>query len=90
MKPIVERVRGSREWDFSNKEGLCAYSHLVKVAIHQADPNFMELKKTAAQNHCVDPLDRRRGRWHLRSRCRQPVGGLGLRHLGDPRAGLVE
>lgn len=55
LKPIVLQVRESQPWPFRSKAQLCAYSHAVIVALHQADARFGKLKKSAAQNHCVDP-----------------------------------
>jgi len=55
LKSIVLQVRESQPWPFRSKEQLCAYSHAVIVALHQADARFGKLKKIPAQNHCVDP-----------------------------------
>lgn len=59
LRHIVEQVRSSRPWPFRSKEQLCAYTNACVVALHNADPNFGHLVKTAAQNHCVDSLNRR-------------------------------
>lgn len=60
LKHIVQSVRDSHAWDFSIREGLCAYSNAVVVALHEADPDFGHLLKSSGQNHCLEPGGRRR------------------------------
>lgn len=55
LQHVVQAVRDSQPWDFSTKEGLCAYGNAVVVALHAADPAFGHLLKDPGQTHCVDP-----------------------------------
>lgn len=55
---VVQSVRDSRTWDFTTKEGLCAYTNAVIVALYEVDPQFGCLVKTEGQNHCTDPIGR--------------------------------
>ena len=59
LKHVVQRVRDSKTWPFRSKADLCAYTHACIVALHEADPNFGNLEKAPAQNHCVDASGRR-------------------------------
>jgi hypothetical protein len=55
---LVESIRASWTRPFHTQEDLCAYSNTVVVALHQADPDFGHLQKSAGASHCTDPQGR--------------------------------
>lgn len=56
MLSLVQAIYDLGGWDFTTKDGLCAYAHTVRVALHRENSNFGALRKVPAQNHCTDPV----------------------------------
>lgn len=54
LEHVVQAVRDSKHWPFDTKEQLCAYTQACIKALHAVDPNFGNLEKAPAQNHCAD------------------------------------
>lgn len=58
LKHIIAAVRNSKPWPFRSAADLCRYANACVVALHEEDPNFGHLEKSAGQSHCTDPLGR--------------------------------
>lgn len=60
LKHVVQQVRNAGPngnggpWPFRSKAQLCAYTQACIRALHAVDPNFGNLRKIPAQNHCED------------------------------------
>ena len=58
LQHVIQYVRDSQAWDFTTKDGLCAYHNACVYALSTNDPEFGHLVKNEGQNHCTDPAGR--------------------------------